>query len=150
MMNIIKLLALCKEYDLAGKEILENYTIGELENIYNGAGPDSWHELPREILTAMMDLFAPLILIHDVQFFESDGSESGFRKTVNDWKINSDKIFRADYPLCTWKILSASYRRKRLYWLGVKTASDLAIQTPSARTAWQSAHQKNQTERTQK
>ena len=64
----------CGRYDLAGREILDRYTDAELSTIYNGAGPNSWKPIAREILTELMKLFKPEILLHDVQFEESDGT----------------------------------------------------------------------------
>ena len=47
----------CWRYHLDGREILDRYTDAELSTIYNGAGPDSWKPIARQILTELMKLF---------------------------------------------------------------------------------------------
>lgn len=132
---------LCDKYGLEGRTVLERYTNEELsENIYNGAGPDSWIPGAREVLTKLMSLFEPVVLIHDVQFSESDALHETFERTVDVWKQNCKKIFDAEYPLWTWRQLSASYRRRRAYWYGVMQAGNLAISTHAAFKAWTAAH----------
>ena len=117
--HLKKLMELCEKYELEGLRTVEKYTLEELAQIYNGAGPDSWIPAARGVLTALMELFEPVVLIHDVQFSESDALHETFERTVDVWKQNCKKIFDAEYPLWTWRQLSASYRRRRAYWYGV-------------------------------
>jgi len=132
----------CAEYELAGREILDRFTLEELAEEYNGAGPDSWIPEARNILTKAMALFKPVVLIHDIQFAQSDGTEEGFTKTVDDWCANTKKIKAAEYPLWSWKMLKTSYRLTRAYWFGIMETANLAISTVSARRAWKSAHKR--------
>ena len=132
----------CKKYNLAGREILDRYTDAELSTIYNGAGPDSWKPIAREILTELMKLFKPEILLHDVQFEESDGTRETFDHVTDLWKRNCRKIFDSEYPLWTWKILKRSYRLERAYWWGVMQAGNLAISCGAAFSAWTEAYQR--------
>ena len=69
--EIAELRRLCTDYDLDGRQILDGYLNSELTHIYNGAGPDSWHDWSRKTLTDFMCLYKPLVLIHDVQSHES-------------------------------------------------------------------------------
>ena len=132
----------CEDYQLAGREVLGRFTLDEISAEYNGAGPDSWLPVAREALTAAMYLFKPVVLIHDMQFAQSDGSDEGFAKTVDDWCRNTRKIKNALYPL-SWKILfDKSYRYKYNYWTGVMEAVNIAISTPAAKDAWIAACQK--------
>lgn len=130
----------CEEYELAGREILDPFTLEELAEEYNGAGPDSWLPEARDILTKAMALFKPVVLIHDIQFAQSDGTDEGFAKTVDDWCANTKKIMAAEYPLWSWQMLKSSYRLTRAYWFGIMETANLAISTVSARRAWKSAH----------
>lgn len=130
----------CEEYQLAGREILERFTLKELAEEYNGAGPDRWLPEAREILTRAMSLFKPVVLIHDIQFAQSDGTDEGFARTVAVWCANTRKIMDAEYPLFTWKLFDRSYRRDLAYWTGVRKAADLAISTRAAKRAWIDAH----------
>ena len=138
--HLKKLMELCEKYELEGVRTVEKYTLEELAQIYNGAGPDSWIPAARDVLTALMELFEPVVLIHDVQFSESDALHETFERTVDVWKQNCKKIFDAEYPLWTWRQLSASYRRRRAYWYGVMQAGNLAISTRAAFKAWTAAH----------
>lgn len=130
----------CKEYQLEGRKILEGFSLEELAKEYNGAGPDSWIPEAREILTKAMALFKPAVLIHDMQFALSDGTDEGFAETVAIWCANTKKILAAEYPLWTWSLLDKKYRRELAYWTGVKKAADLAISTRAAKEAWLAAH----------
>ena len=138
--HLKKLMELCEKYELEGVRTVEKYTLEELARIYNGAGPDSWIPAARDVLTALMELFEPVVLIHDVQFSESDALHETFERTVDVWKQNCKKIFDAEYPLWTWRQLSASYRRRRAYWYGVMQAGNLAISSHAAFKAWTAAH----------
>ena len=138
--HLKKLMELCEKYELEGLRTVEKYTLEELAQIYNGAGPDSWIPAARGVLTALMELFEPVVLIHDVQFSESDALHETFERTVDVWKQNCKKIFDAEYPLWTWRQLSASYRRRRAYWYGVMQAGNLAISTHAAFKTWTAAH----------
>lgn len=109
---------------------------------YNGAGPDSWKPEYRNKLTTAMSLFEPVVLIHNTQFFMSDGSTEGFKHTVDVWKENCKIIFNKKYPFWTTKIFSSKYRRERLYWRGVMHATIIAIATNSAKDAWNAAYKK--------
>ncbi|MBO4632546.1 MAG: hypothetical protein J5858_11545, partial [Lentisphaeria bacterium] len=97
----------------------------------------------RDILTKAMALFKPVVLIHDIQFAQSDGTDEGFAKTVDDWCANTEKIASAEYPLNLIKIvIDKNYRCQYLYWHGVKRAVNKAIATVSAKDAWIAAHNK--------
>ena len=132
----------CEEYELSGREVLDCFTLAELAEEYNGAGPDSWLSEAREVLTEAMKLFEPVVLIHDIQFAQSDGTDEGFVCTVDDWCANTRKIMAVEYPLFTWRLLSKSYRLNLAYWTGVMKAADLAISTPAAKEAWIAAYHK--------
>ena len=125
-----------EKWDLSGRELLERYTPEELGEMYNGAGPDSWIPEAREVLTKAMSLFKPAILIHDVQFAQSDGSAIGFEQAVADWCRNTSRIVSIEFPLFTWRILSRSYRLNMAYWYGVMFAANAAISSPEAKRVW--------------
>ena len=140
IMEIIVLRQQCADYRLSGREILSRFTLFELAEEYNGAGPDSWQPEAREILTGAMTLFKPAVLIHDIQFAQSDGTDEGFGRTVADWCANTGKIMAAEYPLFTWQIFNRGYRRELAYWTGVRKAADLAVSTQAAKNAWTAAY----------
>lgn len=139
--KIQQLRELCDRYGLEGRAVLERYTNEELsENIYNGAGPDSWISGAREVLTKLMSLFEPVVLIHDVQFSESDARRETFERTVEMWKQNCKKIFDTEYPFWTWRQLRPAYRAARARWLAVMSAANAAVSGSAAFKAWCAAH----------
>ena len=137
-----ELILTARRLKLEHVEILDKYSITEISRIYNGAGPDSWHDWSRKTLTAVMRLYQPVVLIHDVQFHESDGTLETFNKVVADWKRNTRKIFDAEYPLWTWRMLRPSYRAERAYWYSVMQASNLGISGTTACNAWLDAYKR--------
>ena len=140
--EIAELRKTCEYFQLAGREILDRFTLEEIAAEYNGAGPDSWLPIAREALTAVMELFKPVVLIHDMQFAQSDGTDEGFAKTVDDWCSNTRKILATAYPFWTWRLLSKSYRIKLAYWTGIMETVNIAISTRAAKEAWIAAHKK--------
>lgn len=141
--NVRKLREEAEKYNLRGVELLEKYSDAELAKWYNGAGPDSWPEEFRHLLTTAMELFAPVVLIHDVQYTFSDGTDEGFNKTVKDWKENCQIIFDAEYPFWTIRQLDREYRLKRTYWWGIMKASTIAISSSIAAGCWRRDKKKN-------
>lgn len=141
--EIARLRELCLIYELEDAERLEKYSNTTLaSSIYNGAGPDSWNPEARDLLTNFMKLFEPVVLIHDTQFYESDGKHKTFQKTVELWERNCRRIFDAEYPLITYRMLSRDYRVKRAYWYGVLRAGILCISGTPAFHAWKEAFAK--------
>ena len=138
--HLKKLMELCEKYELEGVRTVEKYTLEELARIYNGAGPDSWIPAARDVLTDLMELFEPVVLIHDVQFSESDALHETFERTVEMWKQNCKKIFDTEYPFWTWRQLLPSYRVARAKWLAVMAAANAAISGTAAYKAWREAH----------
>ena len=86
-----------------------------------------------------MSLFSPAVLIHDAQYTESNGSREGFEETVRFWVVNTRKIFDAEFPLWTLKMLKRAYRIERAYWWSIMKASNAAIATETAFEAYCSA-----------
>lgn len=138
--EIARLRELCLIYELEAADILDKYSNSALaREVYNGAGPDAWDPKARAALTAAMRLFKPVVLIHDTQFFESDATHESFAETVRIWKANTRKIFDAEYPLRTLKMLLRSYRAERAYWWSVMEASNSAIGGNAAYQAYRNA-----------
>ena len=124
------------------RDVLQFFLLKELCVIYNGCGPEWLPESAREILTQFAALFEPVILIHDVQFFESDGTLKGFKKTVRTFRRNCRKVIAAKYPLMTWRILKPSYFMARLKARGVATTLYAAISSVVAYKTWQAEAKK--------
>ncbi len=133
---------LVEKYQLDGRDVLKKYSLEEIAGIYNGAGPDSWIELAREVLTSLMSLFKPVIMIHDLDFNESDGAKKTFQEVTDRWIKNCRIVLNAEYPLWTWKMLRPSYRIERAKWWAIMEAGNLAISSDSAFEAWIEAYQR--------
>jgi len=144
--EVSAILDLIEHYQLDGREITRKYLITEIREIYNGAGPDSWIELSREVLTALMSLFKPVIMIHDLDFNESDGTEEKFLVVTARWKANCKRIMDAEYPLWTWRQLDRKYRLQRAYWYGVMLLANKAVSGENAMAAWQAAYNRKRKE----
>ncbi len=67
-------------YGLLGHNRFWVYSRNELATIYNGLGPDFFPEELRVALTKLHPDLECVLIIHDVQFYESDGSVDGFEK----------------------------------------------------------------------
>ena len=73
--EIKRLKGLCEEYNLEGREILDKYTDEELAALFNGIGPEAFPSWLRTALDALHPSLAPVAMIHDVEWSESDGRE---------------------------------------------------------------------------
>jgi hypothetical protein len=80
----------CKEF--------EQLTVKEFSKIYNGYGPDAWPTSMRGALTWVFGNFREVSGAHDIDFFFSDGTRSGFNATVRRWAQNSSIMLGARYP----------------------------------------------------
>jgi len=138
--EVKEIVDLIEKYQLEGRDILKKYLLEEIVEIYNGAGPDSWLEIGREILTVLMRLFKPVIMIHDLDFDNSDGTEEKFQEVTARWIKNSRIVFDAEYPLFTWRwFCSPSYRIERAKWWAIMKTANEAVSGESAMEAWKAA-----------
>ena len=113
--EVKKLRALCEEYELEGREILAKYTDDELAVIYNGIGPEAFPAWLRTALDALHPSLAPVALIHDAEWSESDGKRETFAESNARFRRNG------------WKVASAAFgwwrpRRYKVMWDAVKFA----------------------------
>lgn len=91
------LLGLCEYYSLENYEIAKKYSASELTKIYNGIGPDSFPEWLRDVLDFLHPSFGPVVLIHDVEWHESDGTRESFNKSNERFARNGIKIAKKEY-----------------------------------------------------
>lgn len=130
-------------YPLAGVEVFKKFTLEELAAAYNGAGPDSWGDVPRKIVTSATVMFAPVVLWHDAEFTKSDGTKATFSRVASDWEANTSKVLERYYPAWTWKRLLPTFNKERAYWRAIKFCMDKAVKGDSAYSAWVAAHFKH-------
>ena len=113
--EVKRLKALCDEYDLEGREILSKYTDDELAAIFNGIGPDAFPQWLRSALDALHPSLAPVAFIHDVEWHESDGTETAFAESNARFRRNGRKVASAAFGW--WRP-----RRYLVMWDAVKFA----------------------------
>lgn len=132
IMEIERVRRLAYDYDLRATNKLLKYCDEALQAIYNGVGPDRWPENVRRLLTGLAALYAPAVMIHDVEFKESDGTVSSFLDTVEHFKANVKIIQRAEYPFWTWAMLRPSYRVRRAAAIALGAALAAAVSSDTA------------------
>lgn len=94
--HIQKLLRKIESAQLEGREILERYLASEIDEIYNGIGPDRFPDWLREIVTETAEIFEPAALIHDVRFDEG-GTKADFMAANNEFYRNCCKLVKQEY-----------------------------------------------------
>lgn len=113
--EVKRLKTLCEEYELEGREILSKYTDDELAAIFNGIGPDAFPQWLRSALDALHPSLAPVAFIHDVEWHESDGTETAFAESNARFRRNGCKVASAAFGW--WRP-----RRYLVMWDAVKFA----------------------------
>jgi hypothetical protein len=115
------------DYGLLGSDRLLKYSDAELQGIYNGVGPDRWPEAVRRLLTGLAGLYEPAVMVHDVEFRESDGLVDSFKDTVEHFRANVKIIQKAEWPIWTWAMLRPSYRVGRAAAVALGVALAMAV-----------------------
>jgi hypothetical protein len=77
----------------------------QLDNIYNGCGPDWLPENVRDLLTKYYEYFEAAFLEHDVSFEFSDSTEQGFNEANQRLYTNCKKLAsRVTWWRPIWKL----------------------------------------------
>ena len=95
--EIRRLRAVCEEYGLEGREILDKYTDEELAALLNGIGPEAFPSWLRTALDALHPSLAPVAMIHDVEWSESDGRRETFEASNARFRRNGCKVASASF-----------------------------------------------------
>ena len=132
IMDIARVRRLAYDYELRGSNKLLKYCDEALQTIYNGVGPDRWPDSVRQLLTGLASLYEAAVMIHDVEFKESDGTVSSFLDTVEHFKANIRIIQQTEYPFWTWAMLKPSYRVRRSAAIALGAALVVAISSDKA------------------
>ena len=119
-----------------GCDTLRGMTDDELKAAYNGIGPDSWPADVREKLSDKFHIYLPAVMIHDVDFGESDGTRETFDAVNRAFRKNCRACADDAYPWYSWRRYQARAGAEIAYKC---VASDLGWE------AWQEAANKNPT-----
>ena len=95
--EIKRLKELAEKYELEDREILGKHPMNRLAQIYNGIGPDSFPAWLRGCVTALHPSLAVVAFIHDVEWFESDGTDEAFKATNERFKRNGYKVASSEF-----------------------------------------------------
>ena len=107
--EINRLKEVCAACALEGREKLYAHTDEELCRIYNGIGPEYFPGCLRTVLDALHPSLAPVALIHDVEWNDSDGTKESFAASNARFRRNGIKVACATFPW--WRI-----RRYKVMW----------------------------------
>lgn len=77
---------------LAGREVSAHYSDAELRTICNGIGPDYFPAWARELVTDLRPESELPAFIHDVEWYESDGTDETFAATNRRFAENGKKV----------------------------------------------------------
>lgn len=133
-MTINELRKKCYELELEGKEILDKYTDEDLEKIYNGIGPDAFPDWVRDFITELNPSLAPVALIHDVEWHESDGTEKTFHESNFRFRRNGNAVAKTYAWYCLRRYIV--WNHTRLFYK--------ALETIFGKLAWKEAYQKRE------
>jgi len=93
------LLSEIKYYHLSVPEYFETLTLDYIVENYNGTGPDWLPAKKRKILDWTLDVFAPAVLIHDMEFSASNKTRAGFNRANKRLFKNCIKIINVLFPV---------------------------------------------------
>ena len=115
-----------------------NYASTQLTGVYRGCGLDRWPEFAQHSIERAGDIFAPALLIYDVDCYESDGTEAKRKEAVRRLQKNMEAVFIHDLPLLSLRMLSPAYRRYRR---NVKVAMEVIVTITNSygRRDWEAA-----------
>jgi hypothetical protein len=83
--------------DLEGREVLDRFTDTELRLIYNRLGPDSFPAWLRNAFSDLNRWAEPGALVHDADWYLSDGTREGFDASNARLRRNLVKLARYRY-----------------------------------------------------
>ena len=87
-----------KRHKFYGYHRLSRYTDEELQKICNGIGGDNMPSILNKAISALNPSLVPASFVHDVEWFESRGTEREFLKTNARFELNGHLAADIKYP----------------------------------------------------
>ena len=100
---------------LDGSQHLAYLPIDVLAASYNGTGPEFLPQKLRDLLDGACRPFLPAVMIHDVDFTLSDGSEESFKQANTRLLGNCITCAMAAHPWTSWKRYSLILQAWAMY-----------------------------------
>lgn len=88
LLEILRIRNEVRRLNLAGADIVLIQPVDLLAKIYNGTGPEFLPDKIRKILDSMARVFLPGVMVHDVRFEFSDGSQASFHRANVELLVN--------------------------------------------------------------
>ena len=121
--------------DLQGRDIVLALTLEQLDTAFNGCGPEYLPSFARKALDKITAVFAPAVMVHDVDFTNADGLKAAFDAANKRLLVNCVKCALDAAP---W------YSRQRYILLAEAWAIYRACDK-FGWSAWLAAYNQNQT-----
>lgn len=103
--QVKELISKARDYKLDNVEIIDRFTLTEVQKIYNGVGPDSFPDELRDALSNVNIECLPAVLIHDLEYYKG-GTKEDFSKSNKRLKENMRKCVKENFfilnPLYWW------------------------------------------------
>lgn len=119
---------------LDGSQRLASMSLEDVSAAYNGTGPEFLPDTIRQKLDSVCRPFLPAVMIHDVDFEQSDGSVGAFRAANMRLLRNSLSCAMASMPWYSWQRYALIIEAYALYRACARFGW----------IAWLSAYNKNQ------
>lgn len=89
--------------NLQGREAVLALPLYELDATYNGCGPEYLPSFARKALDKITAVFAPAVMVHDVDFTNADGLKAAFDAANFRLLVNCVKCALDAAPWNSWK-----------------------------------------------
>lgn len=95
--EVADLAAEARNFQLENVEILNNFNLTQLAEVYNGIGSDSFPSWLRKFLDWLHPSLEKVALIHDCEWHLSDRTKKSFKESNDRFKRNGIKVADATY-----------------------------------------------------
>lgn len=105
---------------LDGYDRVARLTVERLASVYNGCGPEFLPDAARKALDRFTTVFAPAVMVHDVDFAASDGRQRAFQAANDRLLRNCIACAEDAEPWHSWRRYALVFEAFLLYRACVK------------------------------